>query len=154
MALCLNGGKMTKRCQKRKAVPSATDKYVGKRLRLRRSVLGISQQKLAKECDITFQQIQKYEQGTNRISAGRLWEFSTILEVPIDYFYKGLNRPNTLETTLQELSDAPQMIFEDNFFIEPENFEILCNYHKITNTQLKSHFRTFLKSLAQAFPHT
>ncbi len=70
--------------------PSRIDIHVGKRLRTRRSLLGMSQQYLSYECGITFQQIQKYEKGINRISAGRLYELSIILDVPIEYFFHGL----------------------------------------------------------------
>ena len=66
--------------QKTKGVPDVVDKHVGKRLKIRRSLLGLSQEKLAEAAGITFQQIQKYEHGTNRISAGRLFKFSEILQ--------------------------------------------------------------------------
>ena len=67
------------------------DLYVGKRLRQRRRLLGLTQQKLADEVSIRFQQIQKYESGANRISASRLWSLSKALDVPVAYFFDGLN---------------------------------------------------------------
>lgn len=67
------------------------DLYVGKRLRQRRRLLGLTQQKLADEVSIRFQQIQKYESGANRISASRLWSLSKALDVPVAFFFEGLN---------------------------------------------------------------
>lgn len=68
------------------------DAHVGARLRQRRALLGLSQDKLARSLGLTFQQIQKYERGTNRISAGRLYQLATALAVPVGYFYSGLER--------------------------------------------------------------
>lgn len=66
------------------------DLHVGKKLRLRRRLLGLTQQKLAESVSIRFQQIQKYESGANRVSASRLWTLSQALDVPVSYFYEGL----------------------------------------------------------------
>lgn len=67
------------------------DVHLGKRLRRRRRLLGLTQQQLAGSCGVRFQQIQKYECGANRISAARLWQLSEALEVPVAYFYDGLS---------------------------------------------------------------
>lgn len=67
------------------------DMHLGKRLRRRRRLLGLTQQQLAGACGVRFQQIQKYECGANRISAARLWQLSEALEVPVGYFYDGLS---------------------------------------------------------------
>ena len=69
--------------------PNPTDKYVGSRVRMRRLMLHMSQEKLADQLGLTFQQVQKYEKGTNRISASRLQEISQILEVPVPFFFDG-----------------------------------------------------------------
>lgn len=69
---------------------SVADKYVGNRIRERRVMLGLSQQNLAKMIGITYQQAHKYERGVNRISAGRLYEIATVLNVPIAWFFQGL----------------------------------------------------------------
>ena len=69
---------------------SNIDVHLGKRLRRRRRLLGLTQQQLAGACGVRFQQIQKYECGANRISAARLWQLSEALEVPVGYFYDGL----------------------------------------------------------------
>ena len=78
--------------RKTKPKPSPADIYAGNKLRIRRCLLGMSQQKLGQRCGVSFQQIQKYENGKNRISAGRLYEFSIILDVPLDYFFWGYDK--------------------------------------------------------------
>jgi transcriptional regulator with XRE-family HTH domain len=70
--------------------PNATDKHVGRRVRMRRMMLGMSQTKLGAGLGLTFQQVQKYEKGTNRISASRLQQISDILRVEIPFFFEGL----------------------------------------------------------------
>ena len=80
---------------------NAIDLHVGKRLRLRRTLLGMSQEQLGAELNITFQQVQKYERAANRISASRLWDMSQILDVPINYFFDDMS-----ETTMQSGSRA------------------------------------------------
>lgn len=68
------------------------DIHLGRRLRRRRRLLGLTQQELAHACGVRFQQIQKYECAANRMSAARLWQLAEVLEVPISYFYEGLTR--------------------------------------------------------------
>jgi transcriptional regulator with XRE-family HTH domain len=70
--------------------PQAVDRYVGERIRQRRNELGISQGALGEALGVTFQQIQKYERGTNRISAGRLFGLANLFEVQLSYFFEGL----------------------------------------------------------------
>lgn len=71
-------------------VPNPIDKHVGARVRMRRMMLGMSQEKLGDALDLTFQQVQKYEKGINRIGASRLHHISQILQVPISFFFEGL----------------------------------------------------------------
>lgn len=72
-------------------MPHLVDVHVGRRVRQRRWMHGITQQHLADRLGITFQQVQKYESGGNRISASRLWEISTALDSPIEYFFQGID---------------------------------------------------------------
>ena len=76
---------------------------VGKRVRLRRALLGVSQEQLGVELNITFQQVQKYKRGANRISAPRLWDISQILDVPISYFFDDMSE-NTMRSSPRWLS--------------------------------------------------
>src|SRR3979411_2013067 len=75
-----------------KKAPDPIDKYVGSRVRMRRMMLGMSQEKLGDAFGLTFQQVQKYEKGTNRISASRLQESAHILQVPVTFFFEGAPR--------------------------------------------------------------
>ena len=72
-----------------------TDSYVGRRIRHRRWIVGISQMELAERAGVRFQQIQKYETGSNRVSASKLWEISRALNIPVEYFFEGLGRDDT-----------------------------------------------------------
>jgi transcriptional regulator with XRE-family HTH domain len=72
-----------------KKAPNQIDKHVGSRVRMRRMMLGMSQEKLGDALGLTFQQVQKYEKGTNRVSASRLQHLSHILQVPVPFFFEG-----------------------------------------------------------------
>lgn len=89
--------------------PHAVDRYVGQKVRMRRIELGLSQEKLGEQIGITFQQIQKYERGANRISASRLYEIAKALSVSIVYFYDGLDQSG-LENPAP---NAPTPLIED-----------------------------------------
>lgn len=71
--------------------PNPVDVHVGARVRLRRKLLKMSQEKLGERLGVTFQQVQKYERGANRVGASRLWKISEVLDVPVSYFYEGLS---------------------------------------------------------------
>jgi len=134
--------------RKTKGKADKIDKHVAGRLRLRRSLMGLSMQALGEKLNLSGQQIQKYETGKNRITAGRLFELGVALGVPTAYFYEGLYANDSLETALQELSELPTAFFEDNFFIQPENFELLGNYHHIKHIELKKDLQKLLKTLS------
>ena len=77
--------------------PNPVDVYVGSRIRLRRQLLGWPQEKLAELLGVTFQQIQKYERGTNRLGASRLWDAANILEVPVGFFFDDMDKETTVK---------------------------------------------------------
>lgn len=97
-------------------VLSFIDAYIGKRIRIRRNLLGLSQDQLAKALGISFQQIQKYERGNNRISGSRIWHMARILSVPVNYFFDGIEqslRANGVEVSQyvgDMLSDSHEQI--------------------------------------------
>ena len=101
------------------------DRRVGARLRERRLLLGMSQQQLAKALGITFQQVQKYENGANRISASRLWDISRRLDVPIDWFF-GVESPNG------RISHRPT-----DALAKRETLELVRNYFNIPSGELR-----------------
>ena len=82
-----------------------TDLHVGKRLRRRRRLLGMTQQDLASQVGVRFQQIQKYECGANRVSASRLFELAESLDVPVQYFYEGLSRRDQVDSDTRLSAD-------------------------------------------------
>lgn len=86
------------------------DKFVGKKLRVRRTLLGFTQEKMAELSGLTFQQIQKYEKGLNRIGSSRLYQFSKICNVPIYYFFQGYDEQNQTDSLTQnnEISSIEQ----------------------------------------------
>ncbi|MHC0053844.1 helix-turn-helix domain-containing protein [Actibacterium sp. D379-3] len=102
------------------------DVHVGKRVRHRRWMVGMTQQQLAERVGIKFQQIQKYETGMNRISASRLWDIADALEVPVSFFFEGLDRKASAEV-MQEgvpadiLSDKEALELVRSYYAIPEN---------------------------------
>ncbi len=106
------------------------DEHVGKRVRHRRWMVGMTQQQLADAVGIKFQQIQKYETGMNRISASRLWDIASALEVPVAYFFEGLaSEPKALDSAL------PGDILADR-----EALELIRSYYAIPEQQRKQLF--------------
>ncbi len=100
------------------------DVHVGKRIRHRRWMVGMTQQQLAEKVGIKFQQIQKYETGMNRVSASRLWDISEALSVPIDFFFEGLEAGSkSAETTLPGdiLADKEALELVRSYYAIPEN---------------------------------
>ena len=115
------------------------DYHVGKRLRRRRRLLGLTQQSLREMVGIRFQQIQKYECGANRISAARLFELSEALSVPIQYFYEGLSDNN------DTIHDAPEFIAPD-VLSKKETMDLVRAYYSMEEGPRK-HFLDLAKSL-------
>ena len=120
---------------------SDIDLYVGKRLRRRRRLLGLTQQSLAEQVGIRFQQIQKYECGANRVSAARLFELSEALSVLIQYFYEGLSEANR---QAQE-SEQPEIIAAD-VLSKKETMDLVRAYYSMGEGPRK-HLLDLAKSL-------
>jgi transcriptional regulator with XRE-family HTH domain len=119
------------------------DEYVGKRLRKRRNDLGISQEALAKSSGITFQQVQKYERATNRISVSRMYEFASVLRVPISYFFQGM-------PSLEEYGFAEEV---SGFEHEPAQYdndlqEIIEAYKSIDNPEARRTIKMMIQGVA------
>ena len=102
--------------------PNPVDKYVGSRVRMRRIMLGMSQEKLGEALGLTFQQIQKYETGMNRISASRLWDISDALGVSINYFFEGLeaDAPVIDQQLGDILADKEALMLVRSYYAIPE----------------------------------
>lgn len=99
---------------------SLVDAHVGRRMRQRREYLGISQSRLGQQLGLTFSQVQKYENGSNRIGAGRLYLMSRILQVPVQYFYEGLGARSGFEEIEGSPKEAELSMLDDAFLSIPD----------------------------------
>lgn len=116
-------------------IPHPVDIHVGKRLRTRRLLLGMNQETLAAAVNLTFQQVQKYEGGANRVSGSRLSEFSKVLDVPVAYFFAGLP---TEDDTDEER--AYRSLIE-----QPETLELVKIYIGLPNDEIRGGFLQMTK---------
>jgi len=135
-------------------VPRAVDIHVGARLRLRRTLLGISQEKLGDAVGLTFQQIQKYERGANRVGASRLYEFSRVLDVPVSFFFDDMNE-NTRATRgrridPKSLADGDQVELESDPLARRETLELVRAYYKIDDLKIRKRLFELTKTLAKS----
>ena len=112
------------------------DAHVGKRVRHRRWMMGMTQQQLGDMVGIKFQQIQKYETGMNRISASRLWDIAKALDVPINYFFEGLESESLADAAEAEPAAAPR----GDLLADKEALELVRSYYAIPENQRRRLF--------------
>jgi len=128
------------------------DEHVGARLRQRRTLLGISQTALGDNVGLTFQQIQKYERGANRIGASRLFEFSNVLDVPIQYFYDEM--PFTVKRTKGRHSGVdsqiPSPAEKGDPLVRRETLELVRSYYKINEPKVRKRLFELVKATGSA----
>ena len=129
--------------------PSPIDVHVGTRVRLRRTLLGMSQEKLGQAIGLTFQQVQKYERGANRIGASRLYDLSRVLNVPVSFFFDDL--PAEVEAN----GFSPSQGFRDeatgdaNPMAKRETLELVRAYYKINEPRVRKRIFELTKALAR-----
>ncbi len=128
-----------------KKAPNPIDVHVGSRVRLRRMMLGMSQEKLGENLGITFQQIQKYEKGTNRIGASRLQHIATILKVPVAFFFE--DAPGTPHET-PGVSDNPQTSYVVDFLSSSDGLALNKAFVRIENPKVRKKVVELVKSIA------
>ena len=128
-----------------KKKPNPIDIHVGSRIRLRRTMLGMSQEKLGESLGITFQQIQKYEKGTNRVGASRLQNISSILNVPVSFFFEGA--PN-LHGTDEAATEAPSPAFVSDFLATSEGLSLTKAFMRITEPRLRRRIVELVEEIA------
>ena len=121
------------------------DAQVGNRVRIRRMLIGMSQEKLGDLLGLTFQQVQKYEKGVNRIGAGRLYEVSRILGVPIDFFYEGVAAVPEPAGFAESRSAPPVM----EFVSSGEGLQLSLAFMKIKDPKVRKRVLDLVKSLAE-----
>lgn len=123
-------------------IPNPIDVHVGKRVRMRRLLLGMNQETLANALGLTFQQVQKYEGGANRVSASRLSEMAEILGVPISFFYGDLQTGDTPQTPAeQEMRERME---------KPETIELIRLYYAIPDPEVRQKLLDMVKAAAGA----
>jgi len=115
--------------------PNATDVHVGRRMRMRRLMLQMSQEAFATKLGVTFQQVQKYEKGVNRVSASRLQQAAYILQVPVQFFFEGL--PKT-ETSSKSREDASYALISD-LLSSPEGIALAKGFMQIEDRVVRRH---------------
>jgi transcriptional regulator with XRE-family HTH domain len=133
--------------------PNPVDVHVGARMRLRRTLLGMSQEKLGEAIGLTFQQVQKYERGANRIGASRLFDLSRVLDVPVSYFFDDMsdNTQNQSPVNIIKgsagLSEEPAT-FEIDPMTKRETLELVRAYYNINDPQVRKRVYELAKALA------
>jgi transcriptional regulator with XRE-family HTH domain len=120
------------------------DAQVGNRVRLRRMLVGMSQEKLGDLLGLTFQQVQKYEKGINRIGAGRLFHVAKILSVPIDYFYEDVTDANSMPGFAEDSANPPVM----EFLSTGDGLQLNLAFMRIKEAKVRKRVLDLVKSLA------
>ncbi len=132
--------------EQNKKKPNPIDAHVGGRIRMRRNMLGMSQEKLGESLGITFQQIQKYEKGTNRVGASRLQAIASILEVPPAFFFE--NAPTDEHTPIGGLSEDSSMTSVMEFCSSSEGIQLNRAFVKIGDPKIRRRILELVKSLS------
>ena len=130
---------MSAAAKQSRAQANTVDTHVGQRIRDKRNERGMSQTEVANALGVTFQQVQKYERGTNRVGASRLFDLSRILSVPVQYFFEGLkNQPTPIEKE------------DDNVIhlMKPDTVELVEAYYKVENPQVRRQILSTIRSIS------
>src|SRR5437016_14016490 len=125
-----------------KKSPDPVDKHVGNRVRMRRMMLSMSQEKLGDALDLTFQQVQKYEQGTNRISASRLQQISHILQVPVPFFFEGAPGQPKID------GSAPSPAYVTDFLATSDGLALVKAFVRIKKPKLRLRIVELVEEIA------
>ena len=129
-----------------KKAPNPVDRHVGSRVRMRRMLVGMSQEKLGEALGITFQQIQKYEKGTNRIGASRLHQIGRVLGVPIEFFYEGapqIGGPGGM-------AESPAPAYMADFLSTAEGLDLMKGFVGIKDVRIRRRIVDLVRALASS----
>ena len=126
------------------------DVHVGRRLRLRRTILGLSQDAIGSAIGVTFQQVQKYERGINRMSASRLYDFSKILKVSIGYFFEGYGEDfeDVIMGDAMGMAESDAPTFEHQPISNRETMDVMRAYYRIKNSGTRKRILDLIKAVA------
>jgi transcriptional regulator with XRE-family HTH domain len=128
-----------------KKAPNPIDRHVGSRVRMRRMMLSMSQEKLGDALGLTFQQVQKYEKGTNRIGASRLQQISLVLQVPVAFFFEGAPILNPQQNGLEE---APSPAYVADFLATSDGLALTKAFMRIKQPRLRRRIVDLVEEVA------
>ena len=125
--------------------PNPIDVHVGGRVKMRRMLVGLSQEKLGEQLGLTFQQVQKYEKGANRIGASRLWDLARILEVRVHFFFDGLD---SASAPAAGFAEQPQQDYFLEFVNSSEGIQLIKAFVEIEDAHVRRSVLNLVRSLA------
>jgi transcriptional regulator with XRE-family HTH domain len=128
-----------------KKAPNPIDKHVGSRVRMRRMMLNMSQEKLGDALGLTFQQVQKYEKGTNRIGASRLQQIAHILQVPVSFFFEGAPH---MPGQASGMNEAPSPAYVSDFLATSDGLSLTKAFMRIKNSKLRRRIVDLVEQIA------
>ena len=136
--------------------PHPVDVHVGSRVRLRRTLLGLSQERLGDEIGLTFQQVQKYERGANRIGSSRLFELSRVLDVPVSFFFDDAPEPAAPAAAPQPAAPSlgghngnAESFYDQDTLTRQETLDLVRSYYGIEDTTVRKRVFDLTKAIAQ-----
>ncbi|HVY58869.1 MAG TPA: helix-turn-helix domain-containing protein [Xanthobacteraceae bacterium] len=129
-----------------KKAPNPIDKHVGSRVRMRRMMLNMSQEKLGEALGLTFQQVQKYEKGTNRIGASRLQQISQIMQVPVSFFFEGA--PDISPGQPDGMGEAPSPTYVSDFLATPDGLALTKAFMRIRDPKMRRRIVDLVEQIA------
>ena len=126
------------------------DTHVGKRLRLRRTMMGLSQEAIAKAVGITFQQVQKYEKGSNAMNSSRLYQFAQFMHVPVAYFFEGLDHPAQVasETAPGFAEEGEKFDHNHKKVSDRESLEMMKAFKRIAEQSVRKRLSDLVRAIA------
>lgn len=130
-----------------KKAPNPIDKHVGSRVRMRRMMLSMSQEKLGDALGLTFQQVQKYEKGTNRIGASRLQQISQILQVPVSFFFEGAPHVPA-GPRVEGMGEAPSPAYVSDFLATSDGLALTRAFTRISDSKLRRRIVDLVEQIA------
>jgi transcriptional regulator with XRE-family HTH domain len=131
-----------------KKTPNPTDKHVGSRVRMRRMMLGMSQEKLGDALSLTFQQVQKYEKGTNRIGASRLQQIAHSLQVPVSFFFEGAPELLNGGSNGMDHTGAPSPAYVSDFLATSDGLSLTKAFMRIKDQKLRRRIVDLVSQIA------
>ena len=140
------------RSHTRRANP--VDKHVGERVRMRRMLLGMSQERLGEHLGLTFQQVQKYEKGVNRIGASRLFDLAQVLGVPIQFFYENMPTAISGHLAVPGMAEKSDETYVADFLSSRDSVELNKAFARITDTRVRRSIVDMVRSIAGEEPST